>query len=57
MLLRCREVDRKLVEAILEEAKREYAGKAKVQAPKVTPDNHVYLPPPPRRLDSHETFW
>lgn len=56
VLLRCREVDRKLVEAILEEAKREYAGKAKVQAPKVTPDNHVYLPPPPRRLDSHETF-
>ncbi|KAG6640351.1 V-type proton ATPase subunit E2 [Carya illinoinensis] len=58
VLLRCREVDRKLVESVLEEAKQEYAGKAKVKAPKVTVDNQVYLPPPPTpsAMDSHEPF-
>ncbi|GMY25737.1 V-type proton ATPase subunit E2 [Fagus crenata] len=55
VLLRCREVDRKLVESVLEDAKREYADKAKVHAPQVTLDN-VYLPPPPSKADSHETF-
>jgi len=55
-LLRCREVDRRLVESVLDEAKREYADKAKVHAPKVTVDK-VFLPPPPSTADSHETSW
>jgi V-type H+-transporting ATPase subunit E len=58
-LLRGREADRKLVESILKEAKREYSEKAKVQALKVTLDTRVYLPPPPSPtgVDSHEPFW
>ncbi|KAF8402456.1 hypothetical protein HHK36_010540 [Tetracentron sinense] len=56
VLLRCREVDRGLVESILEEAKHEYARKAKVHSPKVTVDYHVYLPPPPSSEDSHGPF-
>lgn len=57
MLLRCRESDRKLVESVIEEAKREYAEKAKVQAPKITLDDRVFLPPAPRGGDSHEPSW
>lgn len=53
VLLRCREVDVSLVESVLEEAKREYAEKANVHAPKITIDNRVYLPPPPTGADSH----
>ncbi|KAA8517620.1 hypothetical protein F0562_015094 [Nyssa sinensis] len=53
VLLRCREVDVGLVESVLEDAKREYAEKAKVHAPKVTIDKHVYLPPPPSGAESH----
>uniref|UniRef100_A0A5B7ATL7 Putative V-type proton ATPase subunit E-like n=2 Tax=Davidia involucrata TaxID=16924 RepID=A0A5B7ATL7_DAVIN len=53
VLLRCREVDIGLVESVLEDAKREYAEKAKVHAPKVTVDNRVYLPPPPSSAESH----
>ncbi|XP_015897746.1 V-type proton ATPase subunit E [Ziziphus jujuba] len=56
VLLRCREADRKLVESVMEEAKREYAEKAKVKAPKITIDDHVFLPPAPRGGDSHEPF-
>ncbi|XP_022735695.1 V-type proton ATPase subunit E2-like isoform X3 [Durio zibethinus] len=55
VLLRCREVDRKVVESVLEEAKREYADKIKVATPKVTIDN-VYLPPPPTKADSHQPY-
>ncbi|RZC82606.1 hypothetical protein C5167_045389 [Papaver somniferum] len=55
VLLRCREVDRALVQSILEKATQEYAEKAKVQAPKVTIDG-VYLPPPPSKKDSHGTY-
>ncbi|XP_007033474.2 PREDICTED: V-type proton ATPase subunit E2 isoform X1 [Theobroma cacao] len=55
VLLRCREVDRKVVESVLEEAKREYAEKLKVQPPKITIDN-VYLPPPPSNADSHDPY-
>ncbi|OMO88469.1 ATPase, V1/A1 complex, subunit E [Corchorus capsularis] len=56
VLLRCREADRKVVESVLEEAKREYVDKIKVQSPpKITVDN-VYLPPPPTTADSHETY-
>lgn len=57
MVLRCREVDRKHVEAVLEEAKKEYAEKAKLQAPKVTIDDKVYLPPPQKNVNSHEPHW
>lgn len=57
MLLRCREADRKLVESVIEEAKREYAEKAKVEAPKIIVDDRVFLPPAPRGGDSHEPFW
>lgn len=57
MLLRCREVDRKLVDSVVEEAKREYSEKAKVQPPKILVDNQVYLPPPPKTADSHDPFW
>ncbi|XP_010543145.1 PREDICTED: V-type proton ATPase subunit E2 isoform X2 [Tarenaya hassleriana] len=56
VLLRCREMDKKTVESIIEEAKREYADKAKVQVPKVTIDAKVFLPPPPNpktASDSH----
>ncbi|KAJ7961049.1 V-type proton ATPase subunit E-like [Quillaja saponaria] len=56
VLLRCRETDRKIVESILDDTKREYAQKAKVEAPKVTIDG-VYLPPPQSgNVDSHEPF-
>ncbi|XP_027356056.1 V-type proton ATPase subunit E2 [Abrus precatorius] len=58
VILRCREGDRKLVESLLEEAKKEYSEKATVQAPKITFDDRVYLPPPPKNaaVDSHEPF-
>lgn len=56
VLLRCRETDRKFIEAILKDAKREYSEKLKVQAPRVTLDTRVYLPPP-TGVDSHELFW
>ncbi|XP_068340106.1 V-type proton ATPase subunit E2 [Pyrus communis] len=56
VLLRCREVDKKVVESVLEEAKRAYADKAKVSAPKVTVDGRVFLPPPPKGGDSHESY-
>lgn len=56
VLLRCREVDRKVVESVLNEAKQEYADKAKVHAPKITVDD-VYLPPPPTNNEIHGTFW
>lgn len=58
VLLRCREVDRKVVESVLEEAKKEYADKFKVATPKITIDN-VYLPPPPTNPDhnSHQSYW
>ncbi|KAJ0985398.1 hypothetical protein J5N97_003754 [Dioscorea zingiberensis] len=56
VLLRCRECDRKLVESVLEEAKQQYAEKAKVHPPKVTIDEKVYLPPPPNKREVHGPF-
>ncbi|KAJ8636209.1 hypothetical protein MRB53_010476 [Persea americana] len=53
VLLRCREADRALVESVLEEAKKEYAEKAKVHVPKISIDQRVYLPPAPSRNDAH----
>ncbi|XP_043699858.1 V-type proton ATPase subunit E1-like [Telopea speciosissima] len=56
VLLRCREVDCKLVESVLDEAKQQYAEKAKVHHPKVTIDDRVYLPPPPTDSNLHGPF-
>lgn len=56
-MLRCREVDKKVVESVLEEAKKAYADKASASVPKVTIDDRVFLPPPPKGGDSHEPFW
>ncbi|KAE8703181.1 V-type proton ATPase subunit E [Hibiscus syriacus] len=39
VILRCREVDRKLVESIIDEAKREYAEKFNVASPKIVIDH------------------
>ena len=59
MLLRCREGDRKLIESLIEEAKKEYSEKANVQPPNITIDERVYLPPAPKNVavDSHEPYW
>ncbi|KAF8041724.1 hypothetical protein BT93_A0356 [Corymbia citriodora subsp. variegata] len=56
VLLRCREVDQKLVQSVLDDAKRAYAEKAGVAPPAVTLDNQVFLPPPPKDVDSHELY-
>lgn len=53
VLLRCREADVSLVDSVLEEAKQEYAEKAKVHPPKVAVDKQTYLPPPPSTAESH----
>ncbi|CAK9163097.1 unnamed protein product, partial [Ilex paraguariensis] len=53
VLLRSREVDVALVESVLDAAKKEYAVKAKVHAPKVVIDKRVFLPPAPSSADSH----
>ncbi|KAL6841422.1 hypothetical protein ACP4OV_028940 [Aristida adscensionis] len=53
LVLRCREADRGLVEAVLEAAKKEYAEKAKVNLPKVIIDGKVYLPPAKLAGDAH----
>ena len=57
LVLRCREADRSLVEAVLEVAKKEYAEKAKVNLPKVIIDGKVYLPPQRTSRDAHGPFW
>lgn len=57
VLLRCREVDRKLVQSVLDDAKRAYAEKAGVAPLAITLDDRVYLPPPPKGVDSHEPSW
>ncbi|KAL8262268.1 hypothetical protein R6Q59_026317 [Mikania micrantha] len=53
VLLRCREVDLSIVESALEESKKEYASKAKVQPPRIDIDKTVFLPPPPTNADPH----
>ncbi|KAG8387453.1 hypothetical protein BUALT_Bualt02G0022900 [Buddleja alternifolia] len=52
VLLRCRKGDVKLVESVLDSAKKEYAEKAKVAAPEIIVDS-VYLPPAPSRDNEH----
>ncbi|KAL0695792.1 hypothetical protein Bca4012_062972 [Brassica carinata] len=56
VLLRCREMDKKVVESIIEDAKKQYADKANVPSPKITIDEKVFLPPPPnpKLPDSHD---
>ncbi|KAL0656168.1 hypothetical protein Bca4012_076752 [Brassica carinata] len=56
VLLRCREMDNKVVESIIEDAKKHYAEKAKVASPNITIDEKVFLPPPPnpKLPDSHD---
>ncbi|KAK4478383.1 hypothetical protein RD792_013850 [Penstemon davidsonii] len=51
VLLRCREMDVNVVKSVLEDAKRDYAEKASVNAPNVTIDK-IYLPPPPSGKNS-----
>ncbi|KAJ0028571.1 hypothetical protein Pint_35098 [Pistacia integerrima] len=55
VLLRCREIDHKLVESILDEVIKDYTDteKAKVAAPSITIDTKVHLPPPPSNEDPH----
>ncbi|KAJ8533175.1 hypothetical protein K7X08_016064 [Anisodus acutangulus] len=55
VLLRCREMDVAVVKLVVEEAKREYAEKAKVRTPNITIDYNVYLPPPPSDADPHRS--
>jgi V-type H+-transporting ATPase subunit E len=57
LVLRCREADRGLVEAVLEVAKKEYAEKAKVNLPKVIVDGKVYLPPYKNTRNAHGPSW
>ncbi|KAL8154425.1 hypothetical protein V2J09_012185 [Rumex salicifolius] len=53
LLLRCREVDRKAIESVSKDAKKEYVEIAKIDvAPTIKVDG-VYLPPPPSDSDQH----
>ncbi|KAL1193782.1 V-type proton ATPase subunit E2 [Cardamine amara subsp. amara] len=56
VLLRCREMDKKVVESVIEDAKKQYTDKAKVASPKITIDEKVFLPPPPnpKLTNSHD---
>ncbi|KAK8938909.1 V-type proton ATPase subunit E [Platanthera zijinensis] len=56
VLLRCREEDLELVDAILDTAKDEYAEKAGVHSPEIIVDNDVYLPSAPSHDHTHEKF-
>lgn len=47
VILRCREADCWLVQSILEEAREEYANKAKIHTPQIFVDEETYLPPAP----------
>lgn len=59
VLLRCREMDKKVVESVIEDAKKQYTDKAKVSSPNITIDDKVFLPPPPnpKLPDSHDLHW
>ncbi|CAN6872210.1 unnamed protein product, partial [Brassica oleracea] len=52
-------MDNKVVESIIEDAKKHYAEKAKVASPNITIDEKVFLPPPPnpKLPDSHDLHW
>lgn len=56
VLLRCREEDLELVDAVLHAAKHDYAEKAGVHPPDIIVDNHVYLPSARGHHDEHGQF-
>ncbi|MED6137899.1 V-type proton ATPase subunit E2 [Stylosanthes scabra] len=59
VIIRCRETDKKVIESLIEECKKEYMDKIRLQQPpKITIDDRVYLPPPPKNgnSDSLEPF-
>ncbi|KAL4327174.1 hypothetical protein AHAS_Ahas13G0073700 [Arachis hypogaea] len=60
VIIRCRESDKKLIESLIEECKKDYMDKMRLQQPpKITIDERVYLPPPPKNgngADSLEPF-
>ncbi|OAY57567.1 V-type proton ATPase subunit E [Manihot esculenta] len=56
VLLRCRKDDLRLVESVLDSAKKEYAEKVNVHAPEIIVDNHVYLPPAPSHHNAHGPY-
>ncbi|XLS84203.1 hypothetical protein HN51_034369 [Arachis hypogaea] len=60
VIIRCRESDKKLTESLIEECKKDYMDKMRLQQPpKITIDERVYLPPPPKNgngADSLEPF-
>ncbi|XP_020576846.1 V-type proton ATPase subunit E-like [Phalaenopsis equestris] len=56
VLLRCREEDLEFVDAVLNEAKHEYAEKAGVHPPEIIVDNDVYLPSSRSHHDTHGQF-
>ncbi|XP_010533611.1 PREDICTED: V-type proton ATPase subunit E3 [Tarenaya hassleriana] len=47
VLLRCREEDLEMVESVLDDARDEYAEKAKVHTPEILVDKDVFLPAAP----------
>ncbi|XP_010545282.1 PREDICTED: V-type proton ATPase subunit E3 isoform X1 [Tarenaya hassleriana] len=53
VLLRCREEDLHMVESVLDDARDEYAEKAKVHAPEILVDKDIFLPPAPSGDDHH----
>ncbi|XP_057450032.1 V-type proton ATPase subunit E-like [Lotus japonicus] len=56
VLLRCRKDDLQLVEAVLDSAAEEYAGKANVNQPEIIVDHNIYLPSAPSHYESHEPY-
>ncbi|XP_057752514.1 V-type proton ATPase subunit E2-like [Arachis stenosperma] len=59
VIIRCRESDKKIIESLIEECKKDYMDKMRLQQPpKITIDERVYLPPPKNgnAADSLEPF-
>ncbi|RYR69766.1 hypothetical protein Ahy_A03g016319 [Arachis hypogaea] len=59
VIIRCRESDKKIIESLIEECKKDYMDKMRLQQPpRITIDERVYLPPPKNgnAADSLEPF-
>lgn len=54
--MRCRKEDLHIVESVLDDAKAEYAEKAKVHEPEVVVDT-IHLPSGPSHDDPHALSW